>query len=478
MVAKEANASLDALDGARLKRDLPGLDTAFDRTAMRGHLERVLIDEHSSARVSRCSLTSAILLDAECMVLRYELGIEDSEGQTSSVLVTARLYPDSRRATEYEKTRLAPLAGQVSKRAELALFTTPVAVLQPLAMAVSAFPIDGELPSLAAATDPVVAGQALEQLLTASGRRDLRVVGCRPEPVHYNRRHRCMLRYHLDLADGQRLVVYGKVADEGLGAGIPQVVEALRAKLASASIAVPECLGYREDLQLVAFTEIPGAPRVAQLLKARLRGEEPSEPLLTVEHAVEVCAESAAALHTSGLGLGPSRPLELELARLRSNLAPIRQLSPELARQLGHRLDQAEAFAAATPAQNPCQCHGDFSYTQLVFDGPHAGLVDFDNFCQAEPALDLGQFLAYLRYAGIKARGASAIDSARLSAQLAERFTASYTAAGGPVGALNRVAVYEVTNLIRMAEHAWQNLKARRLDQILTALDAQLSLDQ
>jgi hypothetical protein len=90
--------------------------------------------------------------------------------------------------------------------------------------------------------------------------------------------------------------------------------------------------------------------------------------------------------------------------------------------------------------------------------------------------LDLGQFLAYLRYAGFKAAGTSATERAGLSERLAERFTAAYTAAGGPAEALERLDVYEAVNLVRMAQHAWQNLKARRLEHIVTLLSERMPL--
>jgi hypothetical protein len=472
-VAKDANAGLDALDARLLQNELPGIGAAFDRTAMAGHLQAALIGPQRLGRVQRCGLRSAILLDRECVVIRYELEVEDGAGQVRPTLVTCRVYPDAARAAVYEAERLAPLVAAVRGREEVAPCAAPVAVLDPLGMVVHVFPIDGELPTLAAATDPTVAARAIGELLVANGRRDIRVEGARAEPVHYSRRHRCMLRYHLVVEGGRRLVVYGKVANEGSGAHIPAMVDALRVTFAGAGVAVPECLGFSEDLQLVVFTEIPGAPRVAQLLLARLRGEPPGGGL-TVEDAVEACGQTAAALHTSALRLGARRPLHAELARLRDNLVPIRRLAPEVAEPLGHWLEVAETLGAATPALDLCQCHGDFSYTQLIFDGPDVGLVDFDSFCQAEPALDLGQFLAYLRYAGVKASSTTAAERARVSERLAERFTTAYTAAGGPAEAVERVAVYEVVSLLRMAEHAWHNLKGRRLDHIVTALGERL----
>jgi hypothetical protein len=472
-MTKDANASLDALDPGALERELPGITTALDRSSMSGYIQAALIGLHGPYQLRRCSLVSAILLD-DCAVLRYELGLTDSAGRSTAVLVTGRVFPDAARAEAYAIQRLSPLAAQVRGRAEVAPLATPVAVVRELGMALYAYPIDGELPTLAAATDASVAGPAIEQLLSANGRPGLSIQGCRAEPIHYNRRHRCMLRYHLDLVGEPGVAVYGKVTSDDSGKRIPRIVEELATTFSGAGVAVPECLGWREDLQLVAFTEIPGVPRVAQLLKARLRGETPKEET-GLEDAVDVCGRIAAALHTSGLTLGQTRPMETELARLRANLKPMLRLSAVLGKQLSDWLDVIERRAASIPAADLCQCHGDFSYTQLIFDGSDAGLVDFDNFCRAEPALDLGQFLAYLRYAGTKARGDSSSEHGRLTEDLAARFASSYVSAGGAPEALDRVSLYEATNLVRMAEHAWQNLKSRRLNQIVSLLGERLA---
>jgi hypothetical protein len=407
-------------------------------------------------------------------VLRYEVEI-DQAGGASTALITGRVFSDAAGAEAYATERLLPLEERVAGRAELASLATPVAVVEQLGAALYAYPIDGELPTLGPATDEHIAGRALEQLLGANGHRGVKVESCRAEPVHYNRRHRCMLRYRVDFSGGQSRAFYGKVTSDDSGARIPGIVEALSETFEGAGVALPRCLGWRQDLRLVAFTEIPGAPRVAQLLKARLRGDAPPSEV-TLENAVDICGAIAAALHTSGLDLGEARPLEVELTRLRNNLQPMIRLSPQLARRLSSWLDLLEERAESLPALNLCQCHGDFSYTQLIFDGPNAGLVDFDNFCRAEPALDLGQFLAYLHYAGLKSRFNSAAgDRAGLGEDLAQRFAHSYVAAGGPPESLQRVGIYEATNLIRMAEHAWQNLKSRRLEQLVKLLGERLA---
>jgi len=474
-------ADLDLLGNAALAGELPGIRAAFDPEVMREQLQVALIGPTATATVRRCAPTQAILLDGPCCVVRYELELEVEQGDGSRrvvpALVSGRLFSDAATAAGYAAERLAPLAERARGRAEVAPFTRAAAVIEPLGMAVHAFPVDGELPTLVEATDPGVAARALGELLAATPGQ---VTGCQVEPVHYNRRRRCMLRYRLDLAGGGQLVLYGKVSNDGAGERTPAVVAALRDTLvrAGAPFTVPECLGFRPDLQLVVLTEIPGVPQVAQLLKARLRGEPPTTAAegLILEDVVAACGRIAAVLHTSGMRLGVERSLDRELADLRAELAPIRRVAPELGGRLGRWLDLAETRAAATPALPLVQCHGDFSYTQLIFHGPQSGLVDFDNFCQAEPALDLGHWVAYLRFAGVKARGISAAERAALAAALAARFTAAYAGAGGPVEAFARVPVYETVSLVRLAVHAWQRFKGNRLGNVLTVLDERVPL--
>ncbi len=479
-------ADLDLLGSGALVSELPGIRAAFDPAVMREQLQAAL----GGATVRRCTPAQAILVDGPCCVVRYDLELEGPAGQVVAALVSGRVYGDAGAAAAYAAERLAPLSARVRGREEVAPFTTASAVIEPLGMAVHAFPVDGELPTLVDATDPGVAARVLGEMLDASGQA-VQVVGCRVEPVHYNRRRRCMLRYRLDLAGGGQLVLYGKVSNDGAGERTPAVVAGLRdamgavmsgavsaaLALAGADFTIPECLGFHPDLQLVVLTEIAGVPQVAQLLKARLRGEAPPAAGLTLEDAVGACGRIAAVLHTSGMRLGVARPLERELEDLRAELAPIQRVSPELGGRLGRWLDLAAARAAPAPALPLCQSHGDFSYTQLLFHGPASGLVDFDNFCRAEPALDLGHFLAYLRFAGVKARGLEAAERAALGADLAARFTAAYVDAGGLAEALARVPAYEAVSLVRLAEHAWQRFKGDRLGNVLTVLAERLPLD-
>jgi len=471
-------AGLDPLQSPLLAAELPGLRTALDGEAILGHVQAALRPRHAIARSTPGQATYL----GGAAVVRYRL---ESEGDPpSAALVTGRLFADRDACARYVEERLAPLAEAARGREELDLFATPVGVVEPLCMALQVFPVDGELPTLVEATDRRRMLGVLGQALPAAGGDGLVAEDCRVELGHYGRQHRCVLRYHVDTraaGDGarQRLLVYGKVAGDGRGALALPVTGALRQLLAQDGrweFGVPRCLGYLPDLQLALFEAIPGVPQVAQLLKARIQGGAGGGPGggLTLEESVEACARIAATLHTSGIGLGRSRAFGDEAAALRSGFSLVRRVSPGLGERLDAWLDLAEERAGASGALAAGFAHGDFSYTQLIFDGRHSGLVDFDTVCQAEPALDLGQFLAYLAVAARKAKAPDGPGpGTSLAGRLGARFLDAYAEAAGAARAElpHRAAVYELVSLLRLAFHSWQKLKRSRLEHVVDVLD-------
>lgn len=243
-----------------------------------------------------------------------------------------------------------------------------------------------------------------------------------------------------------------------------------------ATFNIPHALGYRPDLQLLLLEAIPGSPQVARLLGARLRGETALAGTATLEDMHDACARIAATLHTSSIPLGRQRTLDDELAVLREGFATMRRVSPELAARLQTRLDQLAVQAEQTDPLPLGFSHGDFTYTQLIFDGTSSGLVDFDTVCQAEPAIDLGQFLAYLRVAVQKAHRNAAVAPTALADELGARFLSTYIEAAGLDPAAEehvraRTAVYEIISLLRLALHSWQKLKPARIQNVLAVLE-------
>ena len=128
-----------------------------------------------------------------------------------------------------------PLAALMRGREEIALLTSPIALIEPLTMVVSVFPIDGELPTLVGATDRRRMLHVFGTMLPSALGGGLTVEDCQPELAFYGRQHRCVLRYEVasqraNGAPSERQVVYGKISDDGTAALAGPVISALREK--------------------------------------------------------------------------------------------------------------------------------------------------------------------------------------------------------------------------------------------------------
>jgi hypothetical protein len=306
------------------------------------------------------------------------------------------------------------------------------------------------------------------------------------ELVDYGRQKRAVLRYQIEghrpgKEKIERRTIYGKVSGDNSAALSGAVTSALRERLFGSNSAmhvnIPQTYAWRQDLQIALLEAIPGKPVIADMLKARLRGKPAPEAALSLEEMIEASARIAALMHTSNIRLGRRRSLDDDLAALRQELAPVLRVSPALGARLQRWMQQIEAYAEQSDALPLCFSHGDFNHGQLVLDGTTPGLVDFDSICQAEPALDLGQFLAYLRIAE-KKKDQGAPDD--LGDQLSVRFLDAYVAtAGAHVEDRERlqvrVSIYRVMSLLRRVVRSWHKLKGSRTESAITILEEELA---
>jgi aminoglycoside phosphotransferase (APT) family kinase protein len=440
-------AELDPLTCPGARADLPGLAAAVDGSGTGPVLGGALRPDGSV--IARYRVRSMRYVPGRGCIVRYDA----TTGAGAAVTVTARVHASLAAARREYAERLQPLARRLGG-------TGTVALLPELRATVSVYPIDAGLPTLLDATDAARAGRLVADAL---GRRpaDLDVTAHR-----YSRSDRAMLRY----ADAGHTVAYGKVTadDRGMAAdaALASVARALACMPADAAFDVPRPLGYTAPLRLQLLGVVPGAPVLSELLRARARGA-PAQASALID-AVAGCARVAAALHRLDATTGSRRSADGEIARLRADIAALAEVAPGLGAWLERGLARAEADLAATVPLASCPCHGDLKYNQILFDGRRWALVDFDTVCLAEPALDLGHFLAYLRIKAAAAGGPG------LAAAVADAFLEAYDEAAvgpGPAALTDRVRRYEELSLLGRAVHSWQKRKPRRLAAILTLLE-------
>jgi thiamine kinase-like enzyme len=200
---------------------------------------------------------------------------------------------------------------------------------------------------------------------------------------------------------------------------------------------------------------------------------------LPLEEMVATGGYVAAMLHASGVDLGRPRTLEDELAGLRPQIAMARQFVPSFGERAQLWLERIAALAEQSEPLKLCLGHGDFKHEQLLFDGARSALVDFDAICQAEPALDLGKFLAHLRTETEKFRRRASVSSP-LGDELAEQFVRAYVStAGDHVEDERRLrlrtTLYEAIALLRLALLSQQDLDETRLEMTTDLLESRMT---
>lgn len=325
---------------------------------------------------------------------------------------------------------------------EAALEVSPAGVLQAqeLGLSVQSFPADGGLPMLAASCD-VTPHSALFHTLEKAAQTQLKdegwqLVMAKAEPVRYKPGNRCVIRYRLTLAHKaavqeaeqaeqatmRPLIIFGKVyANKDQAQTVQQLqLQLYNEQQQSGDIPLlPQPLGMIEALGLTfneavqpVTTAFQQDHEVWTTLRTGSRALRPSiehgrngeiAAIHVPEEELRLTARALARLHTSAVHPSETTPRTgaKEAKRARERAALIAKHTPEKAAEVQSLANQlAERLSALQPeAYRPA--HGGFKASQLLFHSHRAFVVDFDGFCLADPALDVGYFLAYLRPSGL-----------------------------------------------------------------------------
>lgn len=306
--------------------------------------------------------------------------------------------------------------------------------LRDVGLSVQVFPADTSLPALAASCDtrqdsPIFAA------LAAAAQRQLgnpswQLLSALAEPVRYKPGSRCVIRYHLALecAEGEAshsrsLILFGKVyANPEQARTLYELQHQLFAEQGgdgAASPILPRPMGIVEPLGLTLHQAVQSSrgheerlagegeplPTGTQVLRPQIlrgRGGQVSEVIIP-QAVLGATAKALARLHQSKVSPNANmlRTGAKEAKRISERASIIARYYPaqtaealRLGQQLAERLERAHPDMY-WPG------HGGFKPSQLLIDRDQVFIVDFDGLCLADPALDVGYFLAYLRPSGL-----------------------------------------------------------------------------
>lgn len=381
-----------------------------------------------------CQVVRVHPRDNNTFVLDYEMILLNGEGAHRQRVVGELVG-------EQAKHRCEELIGKLQKRRRGQLPrgvpTALVTCVPDCGLILRFAGLDEKLRGLKPALDPVVMQPVLAHHLSLN---PSHVTACTAELLSHRLGKRCVIRYRLQTRDpitGQpRLsLVIGKVYkfrearerpvftamralwEQGFGDGAPDGIRIAR-PLAAVS-----------DWQLLLMEDAPGTSL------ACLDESERSS-------AIEAAGRTLAKLHRCRLPVQGRHTVEDELRLLKRWVAVVSQISPEM------QLPLEEAFAEAEDALTRCQnfepalVHRDFYEKQVLVNGHQTVLIDFDTLCRSDPAIDLGNFLAHLKWAGLRHLG----DAEHLE----QAFLRGY----GPIPAKKdffaRIEAYTETALLRL----------------------------
>ena len=365
--------------------------------------------------------------------------------------------------------------------------------LPELRLALEPEPADEALPVLPRLTDPQQACTLLEQSIRAGsqGYPDLRIQSCTPRVMRYKPGSRCTILYRLqygpDASDTWPDVVIaktyqgdkGRIADEGMR----KLWESPLSKGDIVTIAEP--LAYVPDLKLLVQGPIREEQTLKELIRSALRAGAP-EALEELYHYTRMTAAGLAALHQSGAYHGEIATWADEIAEIREVIEQLGMSTPELVDAAAPLLRRLEEIDTQYPPDSAVPTHRSFRPAQVLIHKGKIGFIDFDGFCQAEPALDVALFCATIKDIGLNTSpsgeekefeypSAAALQE-RLDQvdAISEVFLAEYERLA-PISR-QRVALWETLDILTDVLHCWTKVKPQRLANVMALLEQHLRL--
>lgn len=256
---------------------------------------------------------------------------------------------------------------------------------------------DAALPTLGAALDPALATPAIAERLGIAPT-DTRL--CSIRVLAYKPGRRCLVEYEMDTTtpDGtaRRIVVLGKIRSKRFGnSGFRQLRALWDAGFDDQSadgISVPEPLGT--------------VPQLCMWLQRKVAGQVATDLLdATVSGLATRIAHAVHKLHTTSFSPERYHGIDEELQILTRCLNDTAKSHPHATKQLTMLSAAAARAGALLRSTVCCPSHRDFYSDQVIVSNRRLFLIDFDLFCQADPGLDVGNFLGHVTEYALRCHG-------------------------------------------------------------------------
>ena len=316
-------------------------------------------------------------------------------------------------------------------QAALQVLSSGVLQVPDLGISVQAFPADNNLPDLAIccntdSSTPLFATlQAAVRTLYSD--QIWKLITATAEPVRYKPANRCVIRYHLEIKHpsyeaSRHEFIFGKVyANHEQARSVQQYQYLLYTEQEHEGEIplLPRPLGIMDTLGLTFNeavqphkTDNPTSDDRWQTLRTGTRALQPHieqdrngavTQVIVPAEELKLAGNALARIHASTLPLDKNmiRSGKKEAKRSQERAALIVGKNPTHAHEVLRLVQLLSPQLEASEPDIYRPAHGGFKASQLLFHSHNVFVVDFDGFCLADSALDVGYFLAYLRPNGL-----------------------------------------------------------------------------
>jgi thiamine kinase-like enzyme len=349
-----------------------------------------------------------------------------------------------------------------------------------------------ELESVGLLMDPETSREFLERSLRGASPvyRSVHIQSCKPEIIRYKPGDRCTILYHLEYAPDMPVESYGPaivVAKTSLQEKGQNAFESMKALWDSSfgssnSVRIAEPLAYDPDLRVFIQGPVWEEQTLADLFLSALDAGTP-EAIEALKETMQKTARGLAHLHRSGVKIGQSETWEDELAEVQAQVMQLSTVFPNLSSGAGPFLERISRLEAAALRDPLVPSHGTFRPVQVLLNKGEISFIDFDSFCQSEPARDLAMFLSSLMTLGLtlssfdkgKSSDQTVADPANWEARfeqvssICEQFLEAYQQFQ-PVSR-QRVALWQALDLFHYVLSGWMKVKASEISFLVKLLD-------
>lgn len=268
---------------------------------------------------------------------------------------------------------------------------------------------DAKMPFLSKALDPQQVQKQFAQSCPIVNNTQLQNI----QIIRHKPGRRCLIEYDFMNEQGQTIPLIGKIRAKGTDVHSYQLQQALRQAGFSEDnadgIAVPEPVGIVPEWQMWLQRKISGTIATHLLL-------QPNGVMLA-----QRIADVAHKLHQTNIPARRRHTVSDELQILQERIPLVIQNHPEWKMRLERVLESCDKLGQMTPEPKRCGIHRDFYSDQVIVDGNRLYLIDLDLYCEGNPAIDIGNFIAHIKEQSLRTFG----DADRLSDRetaLKERF--------------------------------------------------------